>query len=1633
MAAAPPLRDRLSFLHRLPILLKGTSDDDIPCPGYLFEEIAKISHESVGSSQCLLEYLLNRLDTGSGHVKLKVLKILLYLCGHGSSSFLLILKRNSALIQEATAFAGPPDPLHGNSLYQKVRAAAQDLGSTLFSDAMPLPPSQPPQALPPAGMGAQARPHSALQGFGYSKEWGQTGSAGKTFLSTIQRAAEVMANAVRAGPENPSTQGPLPHGDTYQPAVTPSTSHTHPNPGNLILGARAVRHQPGQAGGGWDELDSGPSSQNSSCTSNLSRASDSGSRSGSSGSDSHSGTSREPGDLTERAEAMAPNDCQQELSLVRTVTQGPRVFLSREETQHFIKECGLLNCEAVLELLLRQLVGTSECEQMRTLCAIASFGSADLLPQEHVLLLCRQQLQELGAGNPGPVTNKATKILRHFEASCGQRLPALRPCAQPNSAAVLVGTGDLLTSPVPPPGSQAFLQPLSSTTVMPRNPGSPPSSDTCPSAALEDVSQVKTQLVSSSEQGTGFGQSPEKTDTPEDSSSSCLWNPNSLFEGMELVACPRLPCPSSRDLQPGLQKEAVDCAEEAQKCQTIGEYIPLLHPEVMDLSLVGLPPPMSQRPSSASATKSIVRSMSVATGSEPRKKALEATGPGGSRAINNLRRSNSTTQVNQSWAGSLRSAEPSDFLMLFEGDASGRKRVASLSKASSGKEASWNVLDDQPKGFALPASVQSPSTLDSALGPRRKECALAPSFTVNNRSNKGAVGNCVTTMVHNHYASLKKASPPKSSNQTAPSLNNIMKAAAREGSEGSDLGKPRKNFPGGNHSARGTTGLLRRKEVTEEEAERFIHQVNQAAVTIQRWYRRQVQRRQAGAASLERLLASKREGQRQRLGSGNLLDLHRQEEAARKKAREEKARRARQAAIQELQQKRAQKAGETEHRLPKDRPETRAVGQPRPIQEPPLMPTVTTQQTKANNASASIYPAGPGDPCPPATVSSPELPQPPEDKPQDIQSQDVAREDLEVLGRSRSKVRARATLDELLDTLRLLEEEPEPLPRPKTYHKDRYAWTDEEDDTNSLTADNLERFGKLSAPQGPPDDGTLLSEAKLQSIMSFLDEMEKSGQDRPAPQRESLVLETGPRPLELGPEGSTSMMRLKLEVEEKKQAMVLLQRALAQQRDLTIRRVKETEKELNRQLRQQKEHYEATIQRHLSFIDQLIEDKKILSDKCEAVVAELKQGDQRCRERMAQMQEQHELEIKKLKELMSATEKIRREKWINEKTKKIKEITVRGLEPEIQKLIAKHKQEVRRLRGLHEAELQQRDEQAAQRHLRQAEELREHLEREKEALSKQEHERAQQRFEQHLEQEQRALEQQRRRLYNEVAEEKERLGQQASRQRAELDELRQQLGESSAALTRTLRAEFERSREDQEQRHQMELKALKDQLEAERQAWVASCAKKEEAWLLTRERELKEEIRKGRDQEIELVIHRLEADMTLAKEESERAAESRVKRVRDKYELELSELEQSERKLQERCTELKGRLGEAEGERERLQSLVRQKEKELEDVRLVNTQMCSERASLAQVIRQEFADQLAASQEENQRVKAELAELRARQQMELDEVHRRVKTALARKEEAVNSLRKQHEAAVKRADHLEELLEQHRQPSLNAK
>uniref|UniRef100_A0A9J8D404 TEPSIN adaptor related protein complex 4 accessory protein n=2 Tax=Cyprinus carpio TaxID=7962 RepID=A0A9J8D404_CYPCA len=297
---------------QVPTLMRATSDDESPCPGYLFEEIGKISHESVGCCQCLLEYLLERLQVESCHVKLKVLKILLHLCGHGPPHFLTELRRNATFIQEVIGYSGPPDPIHGNALFQKVRSSAQV----------------------------------------------------KLSLS----------------------------------------SH----------------RCPGQAGGGWEETDSGhSSSHNSSQEAAEASQTSLGGSSKSGGSGSHSGASRESGDLSERVEAIQLGDCGQETALINRLTSGSKVFLCREESQRFIKECSTLNCEVVVELLSRKLQDHTQIIQMRALCALACLMSSDFLSLDHIFNITNKRLAQLSEGTTGPVANKATKLLRQFEALLG--------------------------------------------------------------------------------------------------------------------------------------------------------------------------------------------------------------------------------------------------------------------------------------------------------------------------------------------------------------------------------------------------------------------------------------------------------------------------------------------------------------------------------------------------------------------------------------------------------------------------------------------------------------------------------------------------------------------------------------------------------------------------------------------------------------------------------------------------------------------------------------------------------------------------------------------------------------------------------------------------------------------------------------------------------------------------------------------------------------------------------------------------------------------------------------------------------------------------------------------------------------
>ncbi|KAM9426834.1 AP-4 complex accessory subunit Tepsin [Pholidichthys leucotaenia] len=575
--------ERLAFLQKVPTLMKATADDENPCPGYLFQEIGKISHESSGCGQCLLEYLLERLQVESCFVKLKVLKIFVHLCGHGSNHFLTELRRNSTFIQQASVYSGPPDPVHGTALYERVRGTAQEVARLLFTDIISTKGSIPSfnQTPPTMGMGSTPSHRAGMQGFGYSPKK-QAGT--DSLLDKIQKAAEVVASAVLPPTEH---QGIRLHDNHYRAVVAPSAPIEVAVPAcayNLPAGrAKVTQRCPGQIGGSWEETDSGNSSSHNS-SQDIAGISRTSAGSKSAGTGSQSGASRESsGDLSERVEALQLGDCGQETALIGKLTEGARVFLSREESQHFIKECSILNCEVVVELLSRKLQDPSHTVKMRAMCAVACLMTSDLLSLEQMFGATQQRLRQLSEGPPGPVANKATKILLQFEALMGGSLHTTRQDTTSSghqAAASRLHTSTYNLLPLQPVDNAVLdlHQPSSSPTGVsqpPNHSSSPPSqshpADDEKPSGLQDL--VENQAHPN--RTAGLKLAAEEPEMAQDKSASPSSEPQSeqnhpsrlsLFRGMELVTKVRPLC--ERDTSQTEFNKADDCLRESQTVQS---------------------------------------------------------------------------------------------------------------------------------------------------------------------------------------------------------------------------------------------------------------------------------------------------------------------------------------------------------------------------------------------------------------------------------------------------------------------------------------------------------------------------------------------------------------------------------------------------------------------------------------------------------------------------------------------------------------------------------------------------------------------------------------------------------------------------------------------------------------------------------------------------------------------------------------------------------------------------------------------------------------------------------------------------------------------------------------------------------
>ena len=170
------------------------------------------------------------------------------------------------------------------------------------------------------------------------------------------------------------------------------------------------------------------------------------------------------------------------------------------------------------------------------------------------------------------------------------------------------------------------------------------------------------------------------------------------------------------------------------------------------------------------------------------------------------------------------------------------------------------------------------------------------------------------------------------------------------------------------------------------------------------------------------------------------------------------------------------------------------------------------------------------------------------------------------------------------------------------------------------------------------------------------------------------------------------------------------------------------------------------------------DDKKKLVTRCEQLDFQLKKLEKKYENQLRS----HRLELQRFKDTQTVAQKSRREQWLDDKTK---ELTARGVEPEIQKLISQHKEEMENCKRIHQAELLKESD----RYVHLTDVLREELEREKQEAIARERELAREKYEKAIRDEQEAFIEQRKKLFADVDEEKYRQADLMNKQRIDLE------------------------------------------------------------------------------------------------------------------------------------------------------------------------------------------------------------------------------------------------------------------------
>ena len=341
------------------------------------------------------------------------------------------------------------------------------------------------------------------------------------------------------------------------------------------------------------------------------------------------------------------------------------------------------------------------------------------------------------------------------------------------------------------------------------------------------------------------------------------------------------------------------------------------------------------------------------------------------------------------------------------------------------------------------------------------------------------------------------------------------------------------------------------------------------------------------------------------------------------------------------------------------------------------------------------------------------------------------------------------------------------------------------------------------------------------------------------------------------------------------------------------------------QLAEQRASSEAAAQRHLDLVDRLLADKGALADECAKLSEALHSTEAKHAASLEKQRVSFAAELKRHRSKWDAE----RKDWEEAKTKEVKELTVRGLEPEIQKLVRARREALADAETRFKEKLRVTVVESRAKHDVQVAELRETLRGE---------------FREVLESEREAWrEKSRLRTKNlelEVSEHRLKLASidasRAERYDAGRREERGRLEATIAGLTEELAAREAKHVEALntqktviEKRHAAELRALQLRVDEESATFKARVAAKARESVIAREVEITREANATRDAEIERVVARLRAETAAGRHD----ADSDLLRRAETAELDVAVTERRRKALENEAEELRAELSRVVG------------------------------------------------------------------------------------------------------------------------